>query len=94
MGVQASLCPDRVNLLFANTSGPKPLFQESTLIWIELKVVELPPSHTSLSLDEVTPIQIGKPILVWIMGVGVHPELLSSEVLGVLLDTGKWRYQV
>ena len=59
----------------------------STLVWIEVMAVKLATSHTADRMDEIGPVEILEPVLVWIVSVGTTVEIVRRRILAALLIT-------
>ena len=65
-----------------------------TLIWVEVVTREFTASHTTDGMDEVTAVEILKPVLVRIVGVGAMVKVHCRRVLPSLLVTSVlWNIQ-
>ena len=57
------------------------------LIRVKLMMSQLTTHHPTQYVDKVSLVQIGKPILIWVMGTGLTEEVMSGGVLHSILVT-------
>ena len=76
-----------IGLLFASVVANDTAVKGGALIWIQLVTSEFAMRHPTDGMDEVTMVQIFKPILIWAMSVGATVEVQSRRVFHPILVT-------
>ena len=65
-----------------------PTLERSALVWVQLVMSQLTTGHPTDGMNEVSMIEIVKPILIRVVGVGVAIEIMNRRVFDSVLVMG------
>ena len=57
------------------------------LVGIKMVAAEFTTSHTTDRVDKVGPVQVFKPVLIWVMSIGTTVKVVGRRILSTLLVT-------
>ena len=57
------------------------------LIRVQVMTGQLATCHTTNGVDKILTVEVFKPVLVWVVGVGVMVEIMSRGILDTVLVT-------
>ena len=64
------------------------MLEGGTLIRVELMMSQLVARHLTQGVDEVPMVQVGEPVLIWVVRVGPQEEVVSGGILHSFLIMG------